>query len=43
MDFLKQKTQENYEVFKKFCSENMWIDFLAENEIYRSKTSVCLR
>ena len=43
MDFLKQKTQENYEVFKKFCSENMWIDFLAENEIYRSKTSVCLK
>ena len=43
MDFLKQKTQENYEVFKKFFSENLWIDFLAENEIYRSKTSVCLK
>ena len=43
MDLLKQTTKENYEVFKKFFSENLWIDFLAENEIYRSKTSLCLK
>ena len=28
---------------KNFAVRMMWIDFLAENEIYRSKTSVCLK
>ncbi len=34
---------ENFEIIEDFCKKNNWIDFLAESETYRSKTSVCLK
>ena len=43
LEYLKLKTKENFEIINKFCSQNDWIDFLAPNKLYRSKTSVCLK
>ena len=37
-----QRTNENYNVVKKFVEENDWINFLASDESCRSTTSVCL-
>ena len=43
LNYLKSKTMENFEIIKNFCDQNDWIDFLAESESFRSKTSVCLK
>ena len=43
LHYLKSKTMENFEIIKNFCDQNDWIDFLAESESFRSKTSVCLK
>ena len=43
LNFLKEKTKENFSIVSKFCEENDWIDFLAEDKLTRSSTSVCLK
>ena len=43
LKYLKSKTIENFQIIEDFCKKNNWIDFLAESESYRSKTSVCLK
>jgi phosphoserine aminotransferase len=37
-----QKSKDNLAVLTGFVAENVWINFLAENETIRSNTSVCL-
>ena len=43
INFLKEKTKENFTVVSQFCEQNDWIDFLAEDKLTRSSTSVCLK
>ena len=43
LNFLKKKTKENFNIVSKFCEKNNWIDFLAEDKLTRSSTSVCLK
>jgi phosphoserine aminotransferase len=37
-----EKSQENFQVVSDFVAENDWIEFLAQDVVLRSNTSVCL-
>ncbi|MEC9248503.1 MAG: phosphoserine transaminase [Pseudomonadota bacterium] len=40
---LWQRADSNLEVISTWVNSTPWIDFLAENEAYRSNTSICLK
>ena len=42
-NFLQEKTKKNFSIISQFCEKNDWIDFLAEDKLTRSSTSVCLK
>ena len=43
LNFLQEKTKKNFSIISQFCEKNDWIDFLAEDKLTRSSTSVCLK
>jgi phosphoserine aminotransferase len=40
---LEKRVEANYQAVKSWVAKTPWIEFLAEDESYRSKTSVCLK
>ena len=43
LDGLIRRSNENLAVLEKFCDNNKWITFLAEDKNIRSNTSICLK